>query len=132
MKAITSFKIVSWDESTYVESESGAKMTKAKVTQTYEGDLVGEGNVEFLMSHNSEGSAHFVGLELVTGSLAGKQGTFVIQHVGNYGSSGALSECTIIPGSGTGELSGILGKGGYVATGETVDMPFTYEIKKDA
>jgi len=131
MKASTTFRIVSWDESPYAVFESGAKMTKAKVTQAYEGDLVGDGSVEFLMSHSSEGSAHFVGLELVTGALAGRQGTFVIQHVGTYGSSGAHSEWTIIPGSGTGELTGIIGKGGYAATGETVDMPLTYEFKKD-
>ncbi|NQU49735.1 MAG: DUF3224 domain-containing protein [Planctomycetes bacterium] len=132
MEASSTFKIVDWDESPYAEFETGAKMTKAKVAQAYEGDLIGKGSVEFLMSHSSEGTANFVGLELVTGVLAGRKGTFIIQHVGTFGSSGALSEWTIIPGSGTGELTGILGHGGYSATGEIVDMPFTYEIKNDA
>jgi hypothetical protein len=132
MQANTTFKIVSWDENAYAERESGAKLTKASVRQAYEGDLVGEGSVEFLMSHSSEGSAHFVGLELVTGVLAGKQGTFVLQHAGTYGSSGARSEWFIVPGSGTGELAGIAGKGVYAAASEAVDMPFTYEIENGA
>ena len=132
MEANSRFQIIGWDENPYAEFESGAKLTKAKVTQAYEGDLVGEGAVEFLMSHGSDGTASFVGLELVTGKLVGKVGTFIIQHVGTFGSSGALSDWTILPGSGTGELVGIKGKGSYAATGKNVEMPFTYEIETEA
>lgn len=46
--------------------------------------------------------------------------------------NGACSNWTILPDSGTGELIGISGQGSYSATAETVDMPFSYEIKEKA
>jgi len=126
------FKITGWDENPYKEFENGAKLTKAKVSQAYEGDLSGEGSVEFLMSYASHGTAHFVGIELITGTLSGKTGTFIVQHIGTFDSNGACSKWTILPDSGTGELTGISGKGSYAATAETVEMPFSYEIKNNA
>jgi len=126
MNANCSFKIASWDETPCVELEGGAKLTRAQVTQTYSGDLLGESRVEFLMSHGSDGTAQFVGYELLSGTLAGKQGSFILQHVGTYGSRGAESQWSIQAGSGTGDLAGIHGKGSYAATGESVEMPFSY------
>lgn len=57
MKTETSciFKITGWDETPYKELDNGAKLTKAKVSQAYEGELSGEGSVEFLMSYASNG-----------------------------------------------------------------------------
>ncbi len=129
IEANCTFKVTGWDENPYNEFEDGAKLTKAKVSQLYEGDLSGEGSVEFLMSHASNGTASFVGIELITGILSGKTGSFIIQHIGTFDSNGACSNWTILPESGTGELVGISGGGSYAATDATVDMPFNYEIK---
>jgi len=49
MKGFRAFKIVSWDESPYAELENGAQLAKTSVSQSNEGDLVGEGSVEFLI-----------------------------------------------------------------------------------
>ena len=129
-KVNVQFKITGWDENPYQEFEDGAKLTKATVSQAYEGDLVGKSEIEFLMSHTANGTASFVGMELVTGTLSGKKGTFIIQHIGTFGAqgAGACSEWTIIPDSGTDDLVGISGKGSYTANTETVQMPFSYEI----
>lgn len=131
-KANCTFKITGWDEKPYKEFGNGAKLTRAAVSQAYEGDLSGESSVEFLMSHAANGTADFVGMELVTGTLSGKTGTFMIQHVGTFGKKGACSNWTILSGSGTGELIGICGQGSYAATAEVVDMLFSYEIKSNA
>ena len=125
------FKITGWDEKPYREFENGAKLTRAKVSQAYQGAIVGEGSIEFLMSHASDGSASFVGLELVTGTLDGKAGSFVIQHVGTYDSGGARSNWSIVPGSGSGELIGVTGNGGYIATSKSVPVSFSYELPHD-
>lgn len=127
-QANCSFKITGWDEEPYAEFENDAKLTRATVTQDYEGDLVGQGAVEFLMSHTGKGTANFVGIERVTGSLSGVAGSFLIQHVGTFGAGGAVSEWTILPDSGTGGLAGISGQGGYTAASEAVSMPFRYEL----
>ena len=131
-EANCTFKITAWDENPYKEFESGVKLTRAKVSQAYEGDLSGEGSAEFLMSHAANGTASFVGIELITGTLSGKTGSFIIQHVGTYDSNGACSTWAVLPDSGTGELIGISGQDTYAAIGETVDMPFSYEIENIA
>ena len=122
------FTITGWDEKPYQEFEGGAKLTRATVSQAYQGAISGEGFVEFLMSHAANGTASFVGMELVQGDVNGKSGSFVIQHVGTYDSGGARSAWSIVPGSGTGELTGITGKGGYVATSKSVPVSFTYDL----
>ena len=123
-----SFEITGWDEQPYQTFENGAKLTRAKVTQAYQGAVDGEGTVEFLMAHAADGTASFVGLERVEGTVHGKSGGFVVRHVGTYDSGGARSDCSIVPGSGSRELTGITGQGSYVATGKSVPMSFSYEL----
>ena len=127
-EANCTFKITGWDEKPYQEFEGGAKLTRATVSQAYQGAISGEGFVEFLMSHAANGTASFVGMELVQGDVNGKSGSFVIQHVGTYDSGGARSAWSIVPGSGTGELTGISGKGNYVATSKSVPVFFSYDL----
>ena len=76
------FKVTGWNEEPYEEFEGGAKLTRAKVSQSYQGDISGEGFVEYLMSYTANGTANFVGMELVKGNVAGKSGNFVIQTLG--------------------------------------------------
>ena len=130
-EAECTFKISSWDEKPYHEFEGGAKLTRAKVSQAYQGAISGEGLVEFLMSHAANGTASFVGMELIIGTVQGKSGSFVIQHVGVYDSGGARSDWSIVPGSGAGELFGIAGKGSYLATSESVSVSFSYDFSSD-
>ena len=55
------------------------------------------------------GVAGYVAIEVVTGTLAGKQGSFALQHFATMDSSGPKMNIIIVPGSGTGELKGIAG-----------------------
>jgi len=48
-------------------------------------------------------------MELVTGTLDGKSGSFVLQHVATMDANGPKMQVTVTPGSGTGELKGISG-----------------------
>lgn len=73
-EANCTFKVTSRDENPYQEFEGGAKLTRAKVSQAYQGDISGEGFVEFLMSHSTDDTASFVGMELVKGIVSGKSG----------------------------------------------------------
>ncbi len=55
------------------------------------------------------GTAGYVAIEVVTGTLAAKHGSFALQHLGTMDASGQKMTVLIIPGSGTGELAGISG-----------------------
>jgi hypothetical protein len=118
------FAIKSWDEKPYSDEPGLPKLTRASVTKTYTGDITGTGQVEYLMMYLSDGSATFVGLERVVGQIAGKTGTFVLQRTGVFEGGQAKEFYSIIPGSATGELEGILGEG-RSAVGHGMEHPFT-------
>lgn len=59
---------------------------------------------------DTEGSAGYVAMELVTGSLDGRQGTFVLQHSGTMTRGAPSLSVTVVPDTGTGELVGLEGK----------------------
>lgn len=125
------FAIKAWDEKPYSEGPDLPKMTKAAVTKTLTGDITGEGHVEYLMVYRSDGKASFVGLERVTGSVAGKSGSFVLQRTGIFEDGQAKESYTVVPGSGTGELRGLRGEG-KTSVGHGMEHPFmlNYEFEK--
>jgi hypothetical protein len=55
------------------------------------------------------GAAGYVAMEVVTGTLAGKAGSFALQHFATMDSDGPKMSVIVVPGSGTGELKGITG-----------------------
>lgn len=56
-----------------------------------------------------QGEAGYVAIEVVTGTLAGKHGSFALQHSATMDRSGYKMTVIVVPGSGTGELKGIAG-----------------------
>lgn len=70
-----------------------------------------------------DGSASFVGIERVSGSLGGRSETFLLQDQGTVSGSTVSGQWFVIPGSGTGELSGLRGEGRFSAQlGESADV----------
>lgn len=109
------FEIENWDENPALETEAGSKVTRADVVRSFDGDLDGRGDVQWLMAYEEDGSARFVGLERIVGKLAGKQGTFVVQHVGTFDGQVAKADLVIVRGSGTGDLARVSGRGSFEA-----------------
>lgn len=105
----------SWDQKPYDEIGGGLKLTRARVTQTYRGAIDGEGVVEYLMIYREGGSANFVALERVIGSVGGQSGSVVLQHSRTFEGGTAKSDWMVAPGSGTEGLKSLRGMGSYVA-----------------
>jgi hypothetical protein len=57
----------------------------------------------------TQGSAGYVAMEMVTGTLDGKKGSFALQHSATMEPGGQKLAVMVVPGSGTGELKGIGG-----------------------
>lgn len=76
-RATGTFRIDNWDENEILQTDGGSKVTNAKVSRSFEGDLEGNGIVEWLMGYDEGGSATFVGLERVVGRVGDRTGTFV-------------------------------------------------------
>ena len=113
--AKATFEMKSWDEKPYDEMEGGPKLTRATVAKSFSGDIEGDGTVEYLMIHREDGSASFVGLERVVGSIGDRQGSFVLQHSGSFEGGTATSTWFVVAGSGTGDLRGLRGEGGFAS-----------------
>lgn len=122
------FAIKTWEEKPYREDPDLPKLTRASVTKTYTGDISGEGQVEYLMMYRSDGSATFLGLERFVGQIAGQTGSFVLQRTGVFEGGQAKESYSVIPGSATGELHGLLGDG-RSAVGHGLEHPFTLDYE---
>jgi hypothetical protein len=74
------------------------------------GDLEATSNGEMFSAGDPKaGVAGYVAMELVTGTLAGKHGSFALQHSATMDQSGRKLSVIVVPGSGTGDLKGISG-----------------------
>ena len=124
------FTINSWDEKPYSEGQDLPKLTRAAVTKTFTGDIASEGHVEYLMMYRSDGSATFVGLERVVGTLAGRAGSFVLQRTGVFEEGQAKESYSVVTGSGTGELRSLRGEGSS-SVGHAADYPFALNYELD-
>jgi hypothetical protein len=129
-RADARFAITSWDEKPYSEGQSLPKLTRATVKKTFTGDIEGDGHVEYLMMYRGDGSATFVGLERVTGRIAGRSGTFVLQRAGVFENGQAKESYSVVPGSGTGALEGLHGEGSS-AVGHGMEHPFSLDYHVD-
>lgn len=121
------FEVKSWNEKPYSEIAGQPKLTRADVVYVYQGDLEGEGSIEYLMCYSSNNIAYFIGYEQVIGRLGDRSGSFVLQHIGTYEGGAVKDTLTIVPGSATGGLSGLLGGGVGGGDGEAV-FTLDYEI----
>ena len=127
LHATGNFAVKSWDEAPYSEIEGQPKLTRADVVYTYQGDLEGEGKVTYLMCYSSNNIAYFIAYEQVTAQLGGRSGNFVLQHVGTYEAGAVKDALTVVPGSATGDLRGLLGEGISGGDGEAV-FTLDYDI----
>lgn len=128
-KTSAKFSITGWDEQAFAEFDGPEKMTRAITGQRYTGDLTGESRGDSLMYYGpSDAPVSYVGLERFTCTVGGKSGTFVAQSHGTYADGVASTSWFVVPGSGTGELTGIRGEGGYAAKGgeDAVTVTFDY------
>ena len=106
------------------------ELTHAAVTFLFHGDVEAEAKTQYLMSYLDDANATYVGLLQLDGQIGDRKGTCVLKLDGKFENGAASSIMTIIPGSGTGELAGIMGAGETVAV-HADTQPFTldYEFK---
>ena len=80
------------------------------------------------MLSSVKGSAGYVAMELVTGTLHGHKGTFALQHTGIMNRGTPSLTITVVPDSGTGQLTGITGKLNIIIAGGKHSYEFDYTL----
>jgi hypothetical protein len=129
-RAAAVITVSKYEPSAYDEPAEGPALTRIHVEESFSGDITGDGVVEFLQAAQADGSASFVGIERVTGQLGGRQGTFLLQDAGTVAGMIVSGDWFVIPGSGTGELAGLRGEGGFRANlgeGAQVHLDYWFE-----
>lgn len=85
-------------------------LTRYSINKTIHGDLEATTKGEMFGAGDFKlGTAGYVGIEMVTGALNGKQGSFALQHFATIDAGGPKMQVIAVPGSGTGELKGVAG-----------------------
>lgn len=93
-------------------ADTGAdpSLGRLAIAKVFVGDLAGSSRGEMLSAHTAvEGSAGYVAIERVTGTLHGRAGSFVLQHSGTMTRGVQQLTITVVPDSGAGELVGLTG-----------------------
>jgi hypothetical protein len=92
------------------EAES-ANLGRMSIDKKFSGDLEATSKGEMLTAMTEvKGSAGYVAIERVNGTLHGRSGTFVLQHSGTMTRGAPELSLTVVPDSGTGQLVGLAGK----------------------
>ncbi len=95
---------------TPLDADAGGVPGRMSIDKQFHGDLQGTSRGQMLAAMTGvEGSAGYVAIEQVTGTLAGRSGTFVLQHSGIMNRGSPSLTITVVPDSGTGELAGLAG-----------------------
>jgi hypothetical protein len=90
--------------------DAATKLGRMSIDKQISGDLVATTKGEMLSAMTStKGSAGYVAIEHVTGTLNGRNGAFVLQHTGTMNKGAPSLSVTVVPDSGTGELVGLEG-----------------------
>ena len=88
----------------------GAKLGRLSINKQIGGDLVAATIGQMLSAMtDTKGSAGYVALEHVEGTLSGRKGSFVLQHTGSMDRGAQNLSVTVVPDSGTGDLMGLTG-----------------------
>ena len=88
-------------------------LMEIRISETFSGDIDGESTVRALQVQRKDKSASMVSMQRFRGKIGGRQGTFVLQGSEIVENGKIKATWFVVPGSGTGALSGLRGEGGF-------------------
>jgi len=129
MKISGKFSVVIKSIEPYIESVDGIKFARKSIDKIFLGGLSATSKGEMLNALSPKsGSGGYVAIELVTGELDGKKGSFALQHFGTMSSENLNLILEVIPDSGTDELVNLKGTMQLNTENEEHNYSFDYEF----
>jgi hypothetical protein len=105
-----------------------APIGRMSIDKQFRGDLEGTSTGEMLAFRGEQGSAGYVAMEQVSGTLHGKRGTFVLQHSSTLNRGAPTQSITVVPDSGTDQLVGLSGRMVVIIEGKAHSYDFEYSL----
>jgi hypothetical protein len=100
------------------------------IDKQFHGDLEGTSKGQMLaMQGDVKGSAGYVAMERVTGTLAGRSGSFALQHTGSMNRGATELSVTVVPDSGTAGLAGLHGRMNIIRAEGKHSYEFEYTLE---
>jgi hypothetical protein len=102
-----------WADAAATPQVAGITTGRMLLDKHYQGELQGHALGQMLSAVTAtKGSAGYVAIEVFTGTLLGKRGSFALQHTGTMNRAVPQLSITVVPDSGTDELQGLSGRMG--------------------
>jgi hypothetical protein len=102
---------------------------RMSIDKQFHGDLAATSKGQMLAVRGDvQGSAGYVAMERVNGTLAGHSGSFALQHTGTMTRGTSQQSVTVVPDSGTGELIGLSGKMTIIIADGKHSYEFAYTL----
>ena len=101
------FQVTTWDAKPYDETTENPTLSRVTVKKSFDGEVKGESTGELLMCASADGAAGYTIMDRFFVEIEGRKGSFVAIHGAMTDEMKAVGR--IIPGSGTGDLTGISG-----------------------
>jgi Protein of unknown function (DUF3224) len=112
----------------YAAAVQAPELAAASGVDVYHGDTEGEGHWRGLTIAGPDGNGDLLSLQRMICAVGGRSGTFVLRISGTFDGTGSRATWEVVPGSGTGELGGISGTGGFQSSGETTNYTLDYTL----
>ncbi|SDC91468.1 DUF3224 domain-containing protein [Streptomyces prasinopilosus] len=122
------FTFADWKEVPAGPEDTHPRLAHATVTNAFAGGIEAESTTcDYTVSYLTATTGSFAGMELVRGRVDGREGAFVLEERGRFGPDGTV-HCTfeVVEGSGTGELAGLRGTGGFTSRHGETEVPYTF------
>ena len=120
---------VKLDAQEEADKADGSTLARYSLDKQFHGDLEATSKGTMLTAGTDvKGSAGYVALERVTGTLKGRKGSFVLQHSGTLTRGEPQQSITVVPDSGTGQLTGLTGKMTIIIAAGKHSYDFEYNL----
>jgi hypothetical protein len=127
-RATGTFEVKLQPLQSYDQTE-GTTAARMSIDKSFSGDLAGTSKGEMLIAGTAtKGSAGYVAIETVTGTLHGRTGTFMLQHSGTMNRGTPALSVRVVPDSGTGELVGLTGSLNIIIDAGKHSYEFDYTL----
>ncbi|HKV74696.1 MAG TPA: DUF3224 domain-containing protein [Gemmatimonadales bacterium] len=114
---------------TTYDTSQGTTLGRMSINKQFHGDLEGTSIGEMLIAGTAvKTSAGYVAVERVTATLKGKKGTFILQHSATMNRGAPNLVITVVPDSGTDELTGLSGTMNIIIADGKHSYEFDYSL----
>ncbi|MFJ7206073.1 DUF3224 domain-containing protein [Streptomyces sp. NPDC098789] len=127
------FTAADWAEHPIGAGGTHPTLARAGVVNTFTGGIeAADTTCDYTIAYVSATTGTFAGMEVLRGSLDGRKGGFAVEERGSFDADGTV-HCTfeVVPGSGTGELAGLRGTGGFTARHGEPSVAYTFDYDLD-